>query len=80
MNIAKGTATASTLVISGSGTIQARNFMANSVNATISGSGDIYCWATELLLATISGSGNIYYNGNPQVELHVSGSGHVGKL
>jgi hypothetical protein len=63
--------------ISGSGTISAQNLQSKTCVADISGSGTIYCHATETLQAIISGSGTIYYRGNPQISTKISGSGSV---
>jgi hypothetical protein len=62
--------------ITGSGNIKARYLEASHCKAEISGSGTIYCHASESLNAVISGSGTIYYAGNPpNVNTYSSGSG-----
>ncbi len=62
--------------ITGSGNINARNVVTETSGAEISGSGTIYCHATESLDAIISGSGTIYYAGDPPVvNTYSSGSG-----
>lgn len=73
----QGQADESEMSISGSGDIKAYDLMQNTCFATISGSGNMYVFANELLDVKISGSGNLYYKGNPQVNVRITGSGKV---
>lgn len=41
--------------------------VATNVTATVSGSGDIECYASKQLNARVNGSGEIEYKGNPSV-------------
>ena len=51
--------------IAGSGDINATELKVENVNARISGSGSIRCYATENLTGGVSGSGNVAYKGKP---------------
>lgn len=66
--------------ISGSGDINARSLVAESVNVVISGSGTCEVEARESLNAVISGSGNLSYLGDPKVTTMINGSGEVLQL
>jgi hypothetical protein len=72
-----GTADRTSFSISGSGDIDASELEAQSVEAKISGSGEIYCKASKSLTARISGSGDIIYEGNPKLESKTTGSGTI---
>ena len=63
--------------LNSSGRIDALDLMAQDVDATNTGSGDIYLWATEFLDATVTGSGDIIYQGNPQLTIRITGSGKI---
>ena len=52
--------------IAGSGNIQAADLEAENTDASISGSGNISCYASQKLVARVKGSGDIAYKGNPQ--------------
>ena len=54
------------LSINGSGNIQAADLEAENTDASISGSGNISCYASQKLVARVKGSGDIAYKGNPQ--------------
>ena len=67
--------------ISGSGKIHGYALVANSANATISGSGDLEIFVNSTLTSNISGSGSVRYKGNPPiVNSNISGSGRVTKV
>lgn len=72
-----GNSKVSEYVISGSGNITADDFMVETCYATISGSGSIFVYATDLLDVKISGSGSVYYRGNPTIIQNISGSGKI---
>lgn len=76
----QGTTDVAEYIITGSGTISAQHVTANRCLAEISGSGTIYCHASEELDAIISGSGNIYYRGYPEVDQEISGTGSVKRI
>jgi uncharacterized protein (AIM24 family) len=63
--------------LSSSGRIDALDLMALEVEATNTGSGDIYLWANEFLDATVTGSGDIIYRGNPVLSIRITGSGNI---
>lgn len=56
------------LKISGSGDLYASGYQAKRVSATVSGSGNIECYAIEFLKARTSGSGSVGYKGNPEID------------
>jgi Putative auto-transporter adhesin, head GIN domain len=73
-----GTATRLDVTVSGSGTVQFPQLVANEVRALVSGSGTIFITATESLDASVSGSGSILFAGNPQdVTKSVTGTGAI---
>jgi hypothetical protein len=76
----QGTTDVAEYIITGSGTISAQDVTAGRCIADISGSGTIYCNASEELDAIISGSGHIYYRGNPEVDQEISGTGSVRRI
>jgi hypothetical protein len=66
------------VTVSGSGTVQFTQLVANDVRAIVSGSGSIFVTATKGLDASVSGSGAILYTGNPQdVTKSVTGTGAI---
>jgi hypothetical protein len=72
-----GTATTASHLISGSGNLNAFSLLSDNVQATISGSGNMYVNAEKQLNVSISGSGSLYYLGNPSTNVNISGSGSV---
>lgn len=72
-----GEATTTNYSISGSGRIYSDNLDSHDCYAAISGSGDMYVNASNLINAHISGSGTLFYYGNPSLESHISGSGRI---
>lgn len=73
-----GSATDANYRISGSGNIDASALISQNCYSVISGSGNIYCSATDKLDVTISGSGSVYYKGTPgSVNANISGSGKL---
>lgn len=64
--------------ISGSGDVNAKNLIAEDVEASIYGSGDIITNVTKKISADIHGAGLIEYYGNPQkIHQSISGSGEI---
>ena len=59
--------------VAGSGDLFASDLQAKRVSASVSGSGDIKCHATDFLKARTSGSGNIGYKGNPELDFPKKG-------
>jgi hypothetical protein len=75
---AQGEAEHVTVSISGSGVVVCDALKAQSVDATINGSGDISVYASKDLSATIRGSGTVRYLGDPEkVSQAIPGSGSV---
>ena len=75
-----GSAVDATLTGRGSGMIQAEELMVKRVQATVSGSANVWVNAVETLMATVTGSGSVRYRGTPQVTQHVLGRGTVTPL
>lgn len=66
--------------VTGSGDFMAYNLSAESVEASVSGSGDIQVTASQSLKARVSGSGDISYRGNPEKQdFKTSGSGDISR-
>ncbi len=63
--------------INGSGEIDAKAVKATEVNASITGNGEISCYANGLLKTFITGSGIINYKGDAEVKSRTVGTGRV---
>ena len=64
--------------LTGSGDIMADNLKLELCYVNSSGSGDVYCFAYDLLDVTINGSGDVLYSGSPDaIELDENGSGRL---
>lgn len=64
--------------LAGSGDILADDMQVELCYVTSSGSGDVYCFAYDLLNVTIGGSGDVIYKGSPEtVEFDDNGSGDL---
>lgn len=64
--------------IEGSGEIDAKNIVAEDIQASIEGSGNIIINATKTINAKIEGAGNIDYYGTPvKVDFKNSGEGTI---
>lgn len=73
-----GTTDVADITVSGSGKIRANEMDASDCYATVTGSGDIYAFAFDLLDISITGSGTVYYYGNPaQIVKRITGSGNI---
>ncbi len=72
-----GTADEAAIHISGAGDIDAAGFACNTLDAKISGAGDMTVSVLDMLDAKISGVGSIEYYGSPTVAQSVSGVGTV---
>lgn len=66
--------------ISGSGDVQAADFLSQSTHVAISGQGNVTLNVKESLSVTISGIGYVNYHGNPDLRQAISGIGYVKKL
>ena len=60
-----------------SGRVDALYLEVSEVDATHTGSGNIFLWANDFLDATLTGSGDIIYRGSPIVSQTITGSGQV---
>jgi hypothetical protein len=68
----------SKMEIHGSGSIYSKNFLHDSSESIIDGSGSIYVYVTAYLNAKIWGSGSVYYSGMPAIiDTEINGSGSV---
>ncbi|TPV32510.1 DUF2807 domain-containing protein [Paucihalobacter ruber] len=68
------------LDLSGSGRLNAYELIANNVEASVAGSGDVRINCQDNLKAKVAGSGDIVYKGNPKTEnTNVAGSGSIKK-
>lgn len=72
-----GTCREADLSVTGSGEIRAHDLKARDVHCTITGNGNIGCYAEKTLKTMTTGSGNIYYNGTPEIKRKSIGSGKV---
>ncbi len=73
----EGEAFESEFVISGSGKIKSYDLDQEHLEASISGSGDMYVNVSRTIDAHISGSGKVYFVNYPVIHTSVSGSGGV---
>lgn len=73
----QGSTTDQDINISGSAEIDAFNFISDTCEVDISGSGDLNVTVNDLLDVDISGSGTIRYMGNPTITSNISGSGFI---
>ena len=71
--ILTGTTQEASYRVAGSGDLFASDLQAKRVSASVSGSGDIKCHATDFLKARTSGSGDIGYKGNPELDFPKKG-------
>ncbi len=76
--ILKGYTKDHTVKVTGSGDIEAGRFKAETVDAQVTGSGDIRVACEKSIKARVTGSGDIEYVGNPtKQDTKVSGSGDI---
>jgi len=74
----RGTAESLGLHLGGAGILDARNLVAQTVQADVSGTGTVHVTARRLLDARVSGAGSIVFYGRPRRLLtNVSGTGTV---
>ncbi len=72
-----GEASVAEYILNSSGRIDALELEVADVETTVTGSGKIFVWATEILEATVTGSGDVLYRGQPTVSFLITGSGDV---
>lgn len=65
------------LSVIGSGEIRAHDLKAQQVKCTITGNGNIGCYALSKLTTLSTGSGNVFYNGQPEIKKRSIGTGKV---
>ena len=72
-----GQATSVNFLMAGAGTIDGRDLLASSGEASVAGAGDIMinCWGS--LEAQVAGVGRIRYKGRPRLSQSVSGFGSI---
>ncbi len=76
-----GSAGSLTAQISGSGSIDCVDLIADDVTANISGSGNIKAYANKSIEARVSGSGSVRYKGAAKdVSIRRAGSGRISKI
>lgn len=73
----EGSTTDGVFKTSGSGNIYSYDFVQNTLDSDISGSGNMYVNIIDYLKVKISGSGSVYYIGNPSLDVNITGSGSV---
>jgi hypothetical protein len=76
---ATGTVEQLTITITGQGSVDANDVVAQNAVVTVTGEGKALVNAVKTLVATVTGSGSITYQGNPQVQQTVTGGGSVNK-
>jgi hypothetical protein len=68
------------LDLAGSGRLNGYELIANNIEASVAGSGDVRINCQDNLKAKVAGSGEITYRGNPKTEnTNVAGSGNIRK-
>ena len=76
----EGSASSFEVAVAGSGDVKAYDFIADAVEAKVSGSADIKVTAKKAITARVSGSGDITYKGNPtKVDTKTAGSGDISR-
>lgn len=61
--------------VGGSGNISCNNLKSENAEIRVSGSSDVYVFASVSLKVNVTGSGDVYYGGNPaSPEIHIAGS------
>lgn len=72
-----GEVTRQDIHLSGGGKYDAGDLQSQTVEANVSGGGDLIVWAEDSLNVSVSGGGSVYYYGSPDVESSISGGGDV---
>jgi hypothetical protein len=72
-----GSAQSVKAITSGSGRMYLSELQTKQLNCVLSGSGNMYVYATEILKVLISGSGSVEYSGTPLLDTTITGSGRV---
>jgi len=73
----QGDALITNFTLNSSGRFDALELMAEDVEATNTGSGNIWVYATSFLDVVITGSGNVIYRGEPMLNYKITGSGSL---
>jgi hypothetical protein len=74
----KGAGNQALFAVSGSGNIYAYDYLTQTLDCQISGSGSVQAVVIQKLEATLTGSGNLFYKGNPQsINKKIHGSGKI---
>jgi hypothetical protein len=66
--------------VTGSGDVKLAGLKAETVKASIHGSGNTEVFASESLDVEIFGSGDVHYRGEPKISSSIHGSGEVSKM
>jgi hypothetical protein len=72
-----GDAIMANYTLNSSGRVDALELMAEDVEATHTGSGNIWVYATNFLDVVITGSGDVIYRGDPVLNSNITGSGNL---
>jgi hypothetical protein len=72
-----GNAVMASYTLNSSGKIDALELRAEDVEASNTGSGNIWLFATEFLDVVITGSGDVIYRGEPTLNYSITGSGRL---
>jgi hypothetical protein len=72
-----GNAVMASYTLNSSGKIDALELRAEDVEASNTGSGNIWLFATEFLKVVITGSGDVIYRGEPTLNYNITGSGRL---
>ncbi|MGL5317750.1 MAG: GIN domain-containing protein [Bacteroidales bacterium] len=76
----KGKTNNGTFLVTGTGDIRARNFIADELSTRTTGTGNIFCHVNKLLHTRILGTGSVFYYGKPDVKQIILGSGVVAPI
>jgi hypothetical protein len=68
-----------TLRVSGAGSVDAKDAVAEKIAVHVSGAGSVEVGAPKELKVDVSGAGSVSYDGSPTITKHISGSGSVDK-
>lgn len=77
LTITAGSAQNAVLSVTSTGSIETSNVVFQKCDATLSGTGNMSLFATQLLTVNISGSGNITYSGFATVTQNITGTGKL---
>lgn len=63
--------------VTGNGDFKAQNLKAENANIKITGMGNVFVFASNVLDIRITGSGDVHYFGNPTINKKITGSGSI---